>query len=117
LAAVTRAVFVQPTGAGICAIGKVESLPVEEMMIIDVGGRSEQTKLNFISTGPARRESSSFNPSHLMLLRVILVVDKVIDTRLWNDAAYSMVHLSRLLFTASNTHCSLHRLSKILRVA
>jgi hypothetical protein len=99
------------------AIGEVESLPPEEMMIIDVSGGSEQTKLNFVSAGPARRESSSFDASHLMLLRVTLVVDNVIDTRLRNDAAYSVVHLSRLLFTASKTRRSLQGSLKILCVA
>ena len=99
------------------AIGEVESLPPEEMMIIDVSGGSEQTKLNFVPAGPARRESSSFDASHLMLLRVTLVVDNVIDTRLRNDAAYSVVHLSRLLFTASKTRRSLQGSLKILCVA
>lgn len=57
----------------------IESLPLEEMMLIDVSGGSEQTKLNFVSTLAAWRKPSSFDASHLMLLCMILVVDNVID--------------------------------------
>jgi len=84
------------------SVNSIESLPLEEMMLIDVSGGSEQTKLNFFSAGTTRRESSSFDASHLMLLCMTLVVDNVINTRLRNDAAYSVVHLSHLLVAALN---------------
>ena len=71
-------------------------------MALDVNGIFDQTKLNTLATRAARRKPVARNASHLMPLRVVFVVDNIVDSGIRNCATNPVIHLSHLPCTTLN---------------